>query len=75
MAGRKRVAEIDTTKERVSSKSFKQADNITLVPTSVVAKGQPVERSRRSSTEPFVEARPPPKIGAQGMKAIEKPNA
>jgi hypothetical protein len=53
MAGRKRVAETNTTKERVSSKSFKQTDNIILVPTSVAAKGKPVERSRRSSTMPF----------------------
>ena len=53
MAGRKRVAEINTTKERVSLKSLKQTDNITLVNTSVAAKGKPVERSRRSSTEPF----------------------
>ena len=53
MAGRKRVAEINTTKEIVSLKSITRADNITLVRTSVAAKGQPVERSRRSSTEPF----------------------
>ena len=52
MAGRKRVAEINTTKERVSSKSFKQTDNVTLVPISVAAKEQPVERSRRSSNMP-----------------------
>ncbi len=53
MAGRKRVAETNTTKERVPSKSIKQTDNITLVPTSVAAKGQPAEMSRRSSTMSF----------------------
>ena len=53
MAGRKRVAEINTTKEIVSLKSITQTDNITLVPTSVAAKGQPMERSRRSSTMSF----------------------
>ena len=53
MAGRKRVAEINTTKERVSFKASKQRENITLVPTSVTAKGQPVERTRRSSTMSF----------------------
>ena len=35
------------------SKSIKQTDNITLVPTSVAAKGQPMERSRRFSSVPL----------------------
>jgi len=47
------VAEINTTKERVSSRSFKQGENISLVPTSVAAKGLPVETSRRTSSVPF----------------------
>ena len=53
MAGRKRVAEIDTTKERVSLKSSKQCENISLVPTSVASKGLPAERSRRFSSVPL----------------------
>ena len=53
MAGRKSVAEINSTRERVSSKSIKQTDNFTLVPTSVDAKGKPLERSGRSSTMSF----------------------
>ena len=53
MAGRKRVAEMNTSKEKVSSKSFKQNVNVNLVPTSDCAKGLRVERFRRSSTMPF----------------------
>ena len=53
MGGRKPAAGNYITKEIISSKSIKQTDNIYLVPTSVAAKGQLMERSGRSSTVPF----------------------
>jgi hypothetical protein len=52
MGGRKPAAGNYITKERVSSKSIKHTDNINLVPTSVAAKGQHMERSGRSSNMP-----------------------
>ena len=53
MGGRKPAAGNYITREIVSSKSIKQTDNINLVPTSVAAKGQHMERSGRSSPMPF----------------------
>jgi hypothetical protein len=53
MGGRRPVAGNYITKVRVSFKKYIDAEDITVLTTSVAAKGEPVERSRRSSTMPF----------------------